>query len=98
MEDRTAESRMATKCRIRVKGRLTEDWSERMHGLSITTLIGQDTVETTLEGDVPDQSALQGVIASLGDLNLAVISVEALDDEGTANLPNSRHPGIGAGG
>lgn len=72
---------MTTQCRIRVRGRLSPDWSERLQGLRITTLIGEDVIETTLEGPVADQAALQGVIAALGDLNLAVLSVEAVEME-----------------
>ncbi len=62
-------------CTIRIGGQLGREWSERLHGLKVTNLAADDFVETTLEGILPDQAALQGVIATLGDLNLEVRSV-----------------------
>ncbi len=66
-------------CRIRVKGRLDTNWSDRMSGLNITNLEGPEGSETNLEGALADQAALQGVLATLGDLNLAILSVETMD-------------------
>jgi hypothetical protein len=42
-------------------------------------LAGGEAVETVLEGDVTDQAALTGVLSTLGDLNLAIISVDTMD-------------------
>jgi hypothetical protein len=70
-------------CRIRIKGRLDESWSEKLNGLHIRSLEGAGTAETVLEGDVPDQSALMGVLSTLGDLNLAIISVDTMDRDST---------------
>jgi hypothetical protein len=70
-------------CRIRIKGRLDNSWSEKLNGLHIRSLEGSDTAETVLEGDVPDQSALMGVLSTLGDLNLAIISVDTMDRDST---------------
>lgn len=66
-------------CRIRVKGQLDSSWSDRMGGLQIRTLRGTSGVETVLEGKLLDQAALQGVIAAVGDLNLAVVSVDTME-------------------
>jgi hypothetical protein len=66
-------------CRIRIKGKLDESWSARLGALRITTLAGGEAVETVLEGDVTDQAALTGVLSTLGDLNLAIISVDTMD-------------------
>ena len=74
---------MAITCRIRVGGRLDESWSAKLGGLRIRSLSGSDATETVLEGDVPDQAALKGVLATLGDLNLAMISVETMDRDAT---------------
>ena len=60
-------------------GRLDQSWSAKLNGLNIRSLEGPDTAETVLEGDVPDQSALLGVLSTLGDLNLAIISVDTMD-------------------
>lgn len=63
-------------CTIRVRGRLGREWSDRLNGLHVKHLRADDYHETTLEGVLHDQAALQGVITTLGDLNLAVISVQ----------------------
>lgn len=65
--------------RIRIRGQLSPDWSDRLHGLRIASRSGEQDTETTLEGRLPDQAALQGVIATLRDLNFALVSVEVLE-------------------
>ncbi|KPK05258.1 MAG: hypothetical protein AMS20_07015 [Gemmatimonas sp. SG8_28] len=81
---------MGISCRIRIKGKLDESWSARLGALSVTTLASSELVETVLEGDVPDQAALMGVLNTLGDLNLAVISLDTIErassdrDQGSA--------------
>jgi len=69
--------------RIRVKGQLDTSWSDRMGGMRITILRGPSGAETVLEGKLLDQAALQGVIFALGDLNLALVSVEPMELEGS---------------
>ena len=65
--------------RIRVKGYLDSSWSDRLAGLSITpTGLGDESVETTLYGQVIDQAALAGVLSALYDLHLPLLSVEYL--------------------
>lgn len=61
---------------IIVQGRIDPTWSERLEGMTIC----QDIVEnsstiTTLEGELSDQAALAGVLNSLYELHLTVISV-----------------------
>ena len=81
---------MGISCRIRIKGKLDESWSARLGALSVTTLASSELVETVLEGDVPDQAALMGMLKTLGDLNLAVISLDTIErassdrDQGSA--------------
>lgn len=67
-------------CRIRVQGRIVPSWLDRFEGLVISTTSkpGERTV-TTLQGVLPDQAALVGVINSLNDLRLPMLSVECLD-------------------
>jgi hypothetical protein len=65
---------------IRVKGRINEEWSEWLGGLTISHS-GPDG--TVLTGVVPDQAALYGIISRLRDLGLelsAVSSEEAKED------------------
>lgn len=70
---------MQTLCRIRVKGQLDTSWSDRMGGMRIMALRGPGGEETVLEGQLPDQAALQGIIVALDDPNLAVISVDTME-------------------
>ncbi len=66
--------------RIRVRGQLDSSWSERMGGMTVTTSGGRDIDETTtLEGQLLDQAALTGIINTLYDLQLPLISVECID-------------------
>ena len=68
--------------RISVVGNLDTAWSSRLSGMSITITggKGRKTV-TTLEGRIVDQSALNGVITTLNDLQYPLLSVEYLGDE-----------------
>jgi hypothetical protein len=61
---------------IRMQGRLDESWSGWFSGMAIT--LDGDT--TTLTGAVVDQSALRGILTKLWDLNLALISVNQIED------------------
>jgi hypothetical protein len=67
--------------RIRVKGYLASSWSDRLGGLVITTTSQDDeTVETTLYGQVVDQAALAGVLSALYNMQLPLLSVEYLGE------------------
>ena len=65
--------------RIRVGGSLDPKWSDRLGGLTITCT-GKFGAETTtvLEGELPDQGALMGVLHTLHELHLPVEAVEHL--------------------
>ena len=66
--------------RIRVRGHLDSSWSDRLAGMTITTTGGKNTEQTTLlEGLLMDQSALTGVINTLNDLGLPLLSVDCVD-------------------
>ena len=68
--------------RIRVQGGLEPRWSNRVGGMSITTETPEGgTVETVLVGRLPDQAALSGVLSTLYDLGLALLSVECLNSQ-----------------
>lgn len=68
----------ANSYRIEIEGRLDPRWSSWFNGL-IITVEGQDPVETTLTGMVPDQASLRGILNKIWDLNLSLISVNRLD-------------------
>ncbi len=62
---------------IRVKGRLDEEWATWFSGLTLKN-IGDD--EILLSGELPDQSALHGVLAQVRDLNLTLLSVQRIEN------------------
>jgi hypothetical protein len=70
--------------RISVGGRIDADWSERLEGMTVTTTGGRDSPDTTtLEGRLPDQAALTGVLNTLYELHLPVLSVVCLETSGS---------------
>jgi hypothetical protein len=65
---------------IIVEGRIDPTWSDRLEGMTIC----QTTAETgspltTLEGELGDQAALAGVLNSLYELHMPVLSVKRLE-------------------
>jgi hypothetical protein len=66
--------------RIEVEGEVPESWSDRLGGMRITTRQrkNQSTV-TTLTGRVRDQAELTGVLNTLYELHLPILSVENLE-------------------
>ena len=69
--------------RIRVLGFLDESWSERLGGLRISacSLKDQEGPGTELVGQVRDQAKLAGVLNSLYELHLTLLSVEHLNGD-----------------
>ena len=69
--------------RIRVLGLLDESWSDRLGGLRISTCSPKDQEGpvTELFGQVRDQAKLAGVLNSLYELHLTLLSVEYLYGE-----------------
>jgi hypothetical protein len=67
--------------RIRVLGFLNESWSERLGGLRISACSPKDQEGpvTELVGQVRDQAKLAGVLNSLYELHLTLLSVEYLN-------------------
>ncbi len=61
---------------IRVKGRLSQDWSDWFEGLSITD---QPNGETLISGPLQDQAELFGVLTKIRDLGLELISVQRIE-------------------
>jgi hypothetical protein len=65
--------------RIKIQGRLDENWSDWFDGMSITfenDVAGPPI--TTLTGTVADQVALHGVLARIRDLALPLLLVECI--------------------
>ena len=67
--------------RIRVRGRLNTDLSDRLEGMHIENLQSNDgKAESVLEGSILDQAALAGVLNKLYELHLPVMTVVCLGD------------------
>ena len=75
---------------IKVEGQLDARWSDSLDGLALTleTAGPANQPVTVLKGPVADQAALRGILTTLWDLNLALISVTRLAaDDGCDGSP-----------
>jgi hypothetical protein len=61
--------------RITVRGVVPESWCDRLGGLRI---VAATPAATTLEGWLPDQAALNGVLDTLYGLHLPLLEVTSL--------------------
>jgi hypothetical protein len=67
---------------IKVQGNLDESRSEFLGGMTITTASqGDEGMVTTLAGRLRDQAELSGVLNTLYELHLPILSVECLRDD-----------------
>ena len=74
--------------RIVIQGLVGKDWSDRLAGLAITTTHPETgPPRTTLEGRIHDQAELNGVLTTLYELHLPLLSVEKLKDEKAVGGP-----------
>jgi len=65
--------------RIRVRGELDPKMSDRFEGMEIENTFRKDgRAESVLEGRLGDQSALSGVLNTLYELHLPVVSADCL--------------------
>ena len=61
--------------RIKVQGVVPESWTERLRDMAIVSVT---PAATTLEGWLPDQAALNGVLDTLYQLRLPLLEVICL--------------------
>ena len=66
---------------IRVDSVLDDQWADWFGGLQLSN----DGAQTVIVGLLPDQPALHGLLAKIGDLGLSLISMRRLDS-GDARL------------
>ncbi|MGB5203340.1 hypothetical protein [Eudoraea sp.] len=64
---------------IRVLGKVPSSWSERLSGMDLSYRNKKSGVETTLIGKMSDQAQLSGLLISLYELHMSVLSVEKLN-------------------
>jgi len=76
---------------VRLAGHLHPRWAARFDGMTLTHL---DDGTTLLEGEITDQAALHGVIRTLRDLGLPLVSLTRLDDSAPGtDLAGDTSPG-----
>ena len=73
---------------IRVRGHLAPRWAPRFDGMS---LVPQDDGTTVIDGPVADQSALHGLLRTISDLGVPLVSVAATDADAPTH-PSRRTP------
>jgi hypothetical protein len=78
---------------IRVQGRLGASWSDRLEGMTISMgSPDHGSMVTTLEGSLPDQAALAGVLNTLYELHLPVLEVRCLSETISKENCNDTRP------
>ena len=74
--------------RIKVRGVVPESCVDRLGGMVIVSV---NPDETTLEGWLPDQAALSGVLESLYALHLPLLKVTCLPSSGKHTKGEKKH-------
>jgi len=69
--------------RISVQGHLADRWAARFEGMTLTR---RPDGTTLLEGPVADQSALHGLLRTVSDLALPLLSVTPTPDLPTSSV------------
>ncbi len=76
---------MPTSYRITLKERLSPHWAAWFEGMALSHSTEGCTL---LEGALPDQAALYGLIGKVRDLGLTLISIEALGEQAGQRVNN----------
>ena len=63
---------------IRLEGHLSSRWASRFDGMTLTT---HEDGTTVITGRVVDQAALHGLLRTLGDLGLPLVSLSQVDPD-----------------
>ena len=65
---------------IRVGGHLDQRWSDWFEGMELTQAFNQNgSPITVLTGTIVDQAALHGILASVRDIGIPIISVNRIE-------------------
>jgi hypothetical protein len=82
----------APRYEIRVKGHLGSRWASWFDGMNLTA---EDDGTTVIQGPVVDQAALHGLLQSLRDLGITLLSLIRLAADGAlaqpSDSPNQSH-------
>jgi len=79
---KTAQFSAPGNYRIEVQGQLRADWSDRFGAMRISSPPPEaDSTFTVLQGNVSDQAELAGILNTLHELHLPLLSVQYLGNE-----------------
>ena len=73
---------------IRIQGRLGPRWATRFDGMNLTAA---DDGTTIVRGPVVDQAALHGLLQTLRDLGITLLSLIPLPADGAVDQPDNSH-------
>ncbi len=76
LEEKQSSKSCCCLMEIRVKGQLSDEWSDWFENLEMRYL---ENGEMILSGPIPDQAALMGILNKLHRLNLAIVSVNSVN-------------------
>ncbi len=71
---------------IRVLGRVTDDWLNRLGNMHCKSEMYGDKPVSVLVGEVRDQAELAGILSSLYELHLTLISLQLVKPGCASNL------------
>jgi hypothetical protein len=78
---------------IRVQGAIDARWCDRLSGMVVTDMAARPGEVTSLSGELVDQAALLGVLNSLYNLGLPIVTVERLGCPEQSTVSTSNEPG-----
>jgi len=64
---------------IVVQGQIDQTWSDNLEGMQCQVEVEADSPVTTLEGVLSDQAALAGVLNTIYEMHLTILSVNRLE-------------------
>jgi hypothetical protein len=79
-----ADPNKAIVYQIKIEGLLSPDWTDWFEGLVITF---EDESNTLLTGPVVDQAALYGLLRTVRDLGMPLVSVNRIEPDPSSTLP-----------
>lgn len=67
--------------RIRFRGELSPAWFATLQDVTVESTVQGGLVETTIDGDAPDEGAIIGILNMLYELGCSILSFETYNTE-----------------
>jgi hypothetical protein len=81
--------------RIVIQGMVSEDWHRRLGGMDVITSSPEpDEPRATLQGRLPDQAALHGLLDTLYALHLPILEVTKIEGSSDSDAAEGRGHGV----